>query len=372
MKAWVSILALAIFSAASAQTASAPASEPTTQPIRHLTFETVPISEAITWLSGDPPEQIIQPTHAAVVAIAQDRQDGAREDEWLKRAGSEMPGISPQQEAFLRQRVHTSLSSRRGTARSPWLSQGSYKTSTGQWSPYSVYIFFAVSEQDARRMATLFIDHLDEQAQRRLTDTQRTLQESVEMLEQVPPHIEEYNAREKQAMERIASLAGEPLIRPDAWRKAIGEGKATLKGLEIERTGQLARLRKIQEYLGERATPRQAAQSPTTQPNPTVFTALETMLVELNVEMAGTQAKIDAVEKDIAPFRELLHLADQKDEAYKQGLDWQRKLDQARQNVQNLPQTLADPPIRMQPVQVKDYTVRIVPVRPAPTSQSAD
>jgi len=32
-----------------------------------------------------------------------------------------------------------------------------------------------------------------------------------------------------------------------------------------------------------------------------VLSSLETMLVELNVEMTGTQAKRDMVEKDIAP-----------------------------------------------------------------------
>ncbi len=166
------------------------------------------------------------------------------------------------------------------------------------------YALFAVSEEDARQMGRQFVNYINQKAQSNLDDIRRRLEESVEMLKEAPPHIEAYNALEKQAMERITALTGEPVIYTEAWPRAVDEGKTILKGLKIERAGQLARLRKIQEYLGERATPRQPDRSPTTQPNPAVLTALETLLVELNVEMAGTQAKIDAVEKDIAPFRE--------------------------------------------------------------------
>jgi hypothetical protein len=335
-----------------------PATAPASQAVQTLKFQVASVSDGIRWQGERSPREIIHPTWAAEVVLTQ-RADGSYSMDsaasWVQQFGSQIEGLSDKQRIFLQQHVYATESGTRILA-----ARIDY-----------AWTFFAVSQEDARQMAQQFVNYLNGQAQKRLDDARRRLQTSVELLKEAPPHIEEYNAREKQAMERITSLTGKPVIFTNAWPKAIEEGKATLKGLEIERTGQLARLRKIQEYLGERATPHQPDRSPTTQPNPAVLTALETLLVELNVEMAGTQAKIDAVEKDIAPFRELLQLAAQKDDAYQNGIDWQRKLDEARQNVQIMPQALADPPAYMRPVQVKDDTVRIVPVRAAPETQPA-
>lgn len=353
MTSHLCILTLALAPVVWAQTQ--PTTAPASQTARDVEFEVWRNVEPINWPGRQSPEELIRPTWAASVTFWGRRDslyDSSAAESWVLKFGSQLEGLSDKQRAFLQQHVYTT-----------------FHAESGEMMFYGL---FAVSEEDARQMGRQFVNYINQRAQKNLDDVRRRLERSVEMLKEAPPHIEAYNAREKQAMERITVLTGKPVIHIEAWQKAVDVGKTLLKGLEIERTGQLARLRKIQEYLGERTAPRQPDRSPTTQPNPAVLTALETLLVELNVEMAGTQAKIDAVEKDIAPFRELLQLAAEKDDAYQNGIDWQRKLDEARQNVQIIPQALADPPVYMQPVRVRDNTVRIVPVRAGPETQPAE
>jgi hypothetical protein len=357
MTSHLCILTLALATVGSAQTQ--PATAPASQTARNLRFQAATESRGVRWPAETAPQEIIRPTWAAEVVFMQSEPgnlyDGDTAAFWVRECGPRIEGLSDGQRAFLQQQVCTTVY---------------YGEHTYEYRDR--YTFFAVSQQDARKMGRQFVNYVNQRAQNNLDDVRRRLERSVEMLKEAPPHIDAYNAREKQAMERITVLTGKPVIFTEAWQKALDEGKTILRGIEIERTGQLARLRKIQEYLGERTAPRQPDRSPTTQPNPAVLTALETLLVELNVEMAGTQAKIDAVEKDIAPFHELLQLAAQKDDAYQNGIDWQRKLDEARQNVDIIPQALADPPAYIRPVQVKDDTVRIVPVVAGAASQQGE
>jgi hypothetical protein len=227
-------------------------------------------------------------------------------------------------------------------------------------------------------MATLFIEHLDDRAKRALDYEGQLLQKSVELLEEAPAKIEEYEAKYKQLSEQISErykCLGIERWDPVKWRNTVDDGNENLRALNIERTGQLARLRAIQEYMAQQtqpAAPGRATPSPASQPNPAVLTALETMLVELNVEMAGTEAKRESIEKGIEPWQEMLELDSKREEARRERERWKQKLDDARKSVEQLPQTLADPPARMRPVQVKDDTVRIVPVKSVPASQASE
>jgi hypothetical protein len=370
MKAWIGIvIVLLAASTAWGQTAGGPESQPATQLARSLKFEVLPASEAIAWKGERSPEQIIRPTCAAVVSLVP--HSHYSEDStgfWIDRFGPALPGISAQQRAFIRQRVYVTASTY----------EGSYRLPGGARTTYEVITFFAVSERDARQMAALYVQHRDEQAQQRLDERRQRLAESLKLLEEAPPRIEECAAQYKQVAEQMAARYKSLGVEGDDWEKwtrIVEEGKANLRVLDIERAAQLARLRKIQEYMAQQTqpvTPRRAGQAAATQPNPAVLASLETMLVELNVEMVGTQARRELLEQDIAPWQELRELYRKRRAAEDAKQKWQTKLDDARRALEQLPNMLADPPVDMLPVHVKDDTIRIVPVRAGPTSQASE
>jgi hypothetical protein len=311
---------------------------------------------------------------AAEVSLDSEIVQSEAAESWIRRYGTQLRDLSARQMAFLRQQV----------AASAWDPSYRYRMPSGR--AYHTYSLFAVSEEDARQMAALFVDHIDGRTRQSLENARQQLQNSLETLKEAPAKIEEYVARYKQLDEQIAeqckSLGVEvgptvSALGSEKWTRRFDEVKASLRALDIERAGQLARLCTIQEYMAQQTQPAtlrrlHGGEAAASQPNPALLTSLETMLVELNVEMAGTQAKREAIEKDIAPWREILELVDKRDEARDRREDWRTKLDNARRSVEQLPQRLAEPPASMRPVQVKDDTVRIVPVRAGPASQPSE
>jgi len=175
-------------------------------------------------------------------------------ESWISRYGTQLPDLSKRQEAFLRQQVRASA----------WVRE-SHLARSGQ--QYYTYTFFAVSEQDARQMATLFVNYLDRQAQEHVEHFRKELAEAIEVLKEAPGRIEEYAAKENQANEQMLARRKALGIEREAyesWSRTVHEGRANLRALDIERAGQLARLRAIQEYMAQQTRP--AAPSKTASP----------------------------------------------------------------------------------------------------------
>lgn len=358
MKSSLIILALVLASLARGLAVDPPATQLASQPARTLKFEVAPEAKAIAWEGASVSEQIIRPAYAAVIAFTPEasRSNLSYAKVWVDAEGSDLPGMSRRQRAFIRQQVYVV---------------------TFVWQPQQpvTVTFFAVTQEDAEQMARLFVEHIDSLSQHNGEYVRRELQWAVEMLKTAPPRVQEYLAQGKQLTEQMAGPAYKALgTDPAKWSRTVDEGRANLHALDIERAGQLARLRKIQEYMAQQSQPGasgQAVQSPASQPNPAVLTALETMLIELNIEMVGTQAKRDLLEKDIAPWQELLDLHRKRKAAEDAANEWARKLENAKRDVKELPSTLANPPDYMRPVQVKNNTVQIVPVRAPAATQPA-
>ncbi len=357
------VLTLLLASIAGGQATPQPVGQPASQPARELKFREAGV-EAMNWKGEYSPPEIIRPTWAAVVTLV-GWYDTEAVASWIKQTGGQLPGLSADQRAFLQQNVYVAAGTRDTV---PVRVAGRMESGT-----VTLYTLFAVSEQDARRMGILLINYFDGQAQKRLDGDRRTLAEAVETLRQAPERIQEYQARLKQLDDQVKSL-GLGRDDSDAWSRMIEEAKPTLKALEIERAGQTARLRKIQEYMAQQtqpAKPAQAGRSPASQPDAAVLTALETMLVQLNVEMAGTQAKQEAIEKEIAPYRQAVELVRKRSEAWRMKEEWQTNLDRAKSTVEYLPKRLAEPSADLQPVQVKNDTIELVRVQ-ATASQPAE
>jgi hypothetical protein len=93
------------------------------------------------------------------------------------------------------------------------------------------------------------------------------------------------------------------------------------------------------------------------------------VLVQLNVEMAGTEAIRVAIEQRIAPYQKALDLQTEREEVANQLSKLPSNLQRAKNAVPDIAYKLANLPERMQPVEFEDNTIRIVPVRTGSTTQ---
>lgn len=249
--------------------------------------------------------------------------------------------LSEQQKHFLREAEDKVISVRPGTSLD------------SRMRPKGLYItLFAVSEEDARKMAVAFIDYVDKQHAWRRQEAE----ESLERLRAKMPALEKEVSEAEGALEKLTQRQAE--IKATTAYQELGQAKkavedltAVLNTLQVDikgMEGEIAAIREQDAYvknLGGSIVPH-----------------LLQMKVEAQIELAGALARREAAKEQQKIPLEFWRLNTQEQEAREALRGGQSELNGTKSSIADLEGKLASPPAKWGPLQIYGGKVEIRPV----------
>jgi len=215
---------------------------------------------------------------------------------------------------------------------------------------------YAVSQDDAKKMAQAFIEIINDKAienisqyeweikdrEQKLSDAKRELPEKESEYEKIKQEYEKLK-------DQIHSLSSDTEA-VDLAKKSIIEMDKTLNGLEIELAGINQRLKTIIEYKNDHESMR-----------PEVAGKLDVMYVELVVELSGLEAKKEMTEKINSMEQNFVSLFYKRAELHEEIRSFSDIIEDYPERIERLKDQLKTHP-NMQPAEVYQNTVTIYPV----------
>ncbi len=271
-------------------------------------------------------EGIITPTHAAVFNIFFRRNGWPDQEAWIKMAKDV---VSEKQFEFIQQNQFITVVDQNGR---------------GIILEYTLY---AVSEEDAKKMAQLAIEILDQDALTRLDDLKKELEQERQNLSQAEQQISEMNENKKNTSEGLKQLRKITFYQDgEEAQKMVAELNNIINRIDIDIAGYEAKIKAIREKKN--------------------FDPMldNQMLFDVEVELVGALArknKAETIRQDTIFF---VTLADKLDSLAAELKIKQEDINKTREEIKSKENLLTQMPPGFRPVEVIDNKVVISPVKP--------
>jgi hypothetical protein len=210
---------------------------------------------------------------------------------------------------------------------------------------------YAVSQDDAKKMAQALLESPTERANERLQSRENEHQERREQVAQLNKEISEKDAKLKATETKLEELRKTVhyLSSPEA-EGTVRELNKTLDDLNIEVAGLRAQLEATTEAIDAR-------------PRENLRLKLEEMRIEQMVKLKAAEAKKDAATKIRDQAEAFVHLVSDLVELPKQLSGLRGRLHHYEEAIRKIEDTLANPSMDMVPPKVFENKVTIYPVR---------
>jgi len=253
-------------------------------------------------------------------------------EQWLKKV------VSEQQQALINQ------------------SRYSYSEPADNADLYRTFWLYAVSGDEARKMAEGFIKYYDQVAHiefQEIKDGIAENQKTIADVDQRLPQLEvESKAINKQFMDYGA--------RYDLNRKVAQERNKELyemlSHLKIDLAGTQAKVEVVRKYM---VSIRETVSGGQNQ----LYATARQMLIELEAELASALARKKEIETQIAHADEFIQIQSKRNSLSSEYNRLNNDKDRAQNRIQKSEQTLANPPAELLPVELLENKVTIHPVR---------
>ncbi len=211
---------------------------------------------------------------------------------------------------------------------------------------------YAVSELDARNMAQAFIEDLTNIAnanRKELLDEQQKLQKQIAAFKN---DISEKEIELKDAQTKLEGLKGKVhYLTIDEAEKTVLELNKMLDVIDVEIAGLQAKVSAIEKYKSDKKIT-----------NVDILAKLEQMLTEQTVELAGALARREAATRVRNQAGEFYNLRKQQLELPKTLNDLRRSLSNRERDLQRVQNRLIDPASNVMPPKIYQNKVTIYPV----------
>ncbi len=284
------------------------------------------IKQIGTHLSPASGAGIITPTHAAVYNIFFRRNGWPDQEAWVKMAKDV---VSEKQFEFIQQNQFITVVDQNGR---------------GIILEYTLY---AVSEEDAKKMAQLAIEILDQDALTRLDDLKKELEQERQNLSQAEQQISEMNENKKNTSEGLKQLRKITFYQDgEEAKQMVAELNNIINRIDIDIAGYEAKIKAIWEKKTL---------------NPVL---VNQMLFDVEVELVGALArknKAVAIRQDTIFF---VTLVDKLDSLSAELKIKQEDINKTQEEIKSKENLLTQMPPDFRPVEVIDNKVVISPVKP--------
>lgn len=315
-------------------------SQPVQAPSRQIKFETSEQQE--DWQKAWEGFGVIEPKYVAKFTLLSDRTLPSI----ISRGGSRGPQahLSAEIEQWLKQRV---TEQQKG-----FIEHGRYfvKKETEGIRLYQQFWLYAVSAEDAQKMAEGFIGYLDNEANNALQETKNRLYVERKTLEDAEKRIPEIEAELKPLREQEKTLADQ--FNLTQARQKIDDYTKMLNMLKIDIAGYQAKVEVLRESM--KSIPRISPPG-----TPQLYAAVKQMLIEQEAELAGALARKKEIENQMLPENEYIQARSRLMVLTRE----LTRLTRIQRTNQEYEKNLADPPPSMRPVEVFENKVVIHPVR---------
>ncbi len=288
---------------------------------------------------------VIRPTHAAVFLLAEYLRPSVQSD-WYEFVESDLTGapLSERQKRFLVQAKDKALEAK-------GLGAQEFAQS------FTVVRLFAVSEEDARTMAKVFIDFVDERHRSRREEVEEKLEKLRGEAPGLEKEISEAEAALEKAKKRQAEIkATTPYQELGQAKKAVEDLTALLNSVEVEIKGIEGEIKAIKQ---EKKRLNDLMQGRANHPG---MERLGEMQVEAQVGLVGALARRAAAREQQKMPLEFWRLVSERFELKKTLSHKSTALVKAIEKVEHLENELASRPAEWEPLKVYGGKVEIRPV----------
>ena len=302
-------------------------------PKRELIFETSDQQE--DWKRAWEGLGVIRPKYLAEFTLLADRKmyrSGGNvtteAEKWLKKVAS------GQQQALINQ------------------SRYSYSEAADNAGLYRTFWIYAVSADEARKMAEGFIEYYDKDARAQIEIIKNRIAEFNKTILDAERRIPEIEAEFKPLKEIILSFGAQFNNNTTQAQQRIEDYTKMLGLLKIDIAGYQAKVEVLRESIKIR-------ENISTQ----LYAAVKQMLIEQEAELAGALARKKEIENQMYLASEYFQAVMKNSNLFKELENLNRQKDVYQKNIQDLEQNLTDPPATIRTVEVLENKVVIHPVR---------
>jgi len=213
----------------------------------------------------------------------------------------------------------------------------------------AIYTLFAVSEEDARKMAVAYINKLNEKDHKRLEGTKRRLEEFRNAVTEREKILIAHKEKKSKLEEKLEGSKRETGLTQSGEAAEIRKNYLVkLRYLEIEIVGYQGKIAAIERYLKNTNLP--------------FGEEKRMMLWHEEVNLAGALPQKRRLERYIQQVNRFIELVHQSSDLSNEGLDLEKKLNSAKRGFNKLQQRLNTPLIEHEPVKVFGNKAVIHPV----------
>ena len=219
---------------------------------------------------------------------------------------------------------------------------------------YLTIRLYAVSQEDAKKMALAFIELLNERAQERIKHEEDILREIEERIDQAKKELPEKQKQLKeveQSYQNIKEATHQFSSDTEAYdlaKTSIVEMDKTLNALDIELAGIREKLKTIEKYRNE--------------PNLRDKDKLDEMYIELMIELSGLEARRKVTEQIRAREQEFMRLFNRLGNLRHEVGSLESSIKDSKRIIKDYTDEIDNPRTSMQPPKVYQDTVTIYPV----------
>lgn len=220
---------------------------------------------------------------------------------------------------------------------------------------YSIWLY-AVSEEDAKRMARTYLDGLTKYAARIMVNQKRVLSEWEEKLrlaqKELPEKEKELKACEEEykPVQNVMLGFSSEKEAAELAKKTILEMDKILDTLEIELAGIREKLKMIEKYRSE------------PQQREAIRARLDEMFVEEMIELSGLEARRKTTERLQVEQQQFLGLFNERDKLQSKVNHLRKTIKNSQNAIKDINDLLKDPRPYMLPPKVYQNTIIIYPV----------
>ncbi|KPK76307.1 MAG: hypothetical protein AMJ79_07105 [Phycisphaerae bacterium SM23_30] len=240
-----------------------------------------------------------------------------------------------------------------------FIKQNRYQTSESfdDAGLYRDYMFYAVTDEDARNMAQRFIEYHDQIANSRLQELKDNIPQNEKIIYEAEKRLPQLEAE----LEPLEELVKDLGVRYNDNRSLAEERRTEfykiLSLLKIDIAGYQAKVEALREHM--KSIP---SMYPPRTPSQ-LYAAVKQMLIEQEAELAGALARQKEIELQIAHINEFTQAYSKRSLLRGERSGLNSNMNTAIKQIQESEQTLAIPPDELLPVELLENKVIIYPVR---------
>lgn len=235
---------------------------------------------------------------------------------------------------------------------------------------YTRVLLYAVSEEDAKKIACAFIEFLRKEADKEMEFWRNEKQKLLERIPNLKKRIRKREERRAAAQKKLEELRGIlPYLSTDEAKEAILHLNKTLNTVRIELRTREARIEAIQAAISDNLEKQRVemGKRPEERINRTdILQMLEQMQVNAMIELTTARAKRDVVEQMTSQAREFVKLHRVLEGLPKPGDRSDRlkaELGSSEHGLEKVEEKLANPTPEVLPPRVYENKVTLYPVR---------